>query len=691
MASPRGKVWNFPPEAYEFYASHPVQWVEDNVFQLALHPENAKRWTMQPEQIQILEAIVTLTRVAVKSGHGIGKTAAIAFLILWFMHTRAPAKVLLTGSKFEQLKMTTWAELGMWFRQAACLHDEFEYTAERYFNKRAPQEYFCQIVTATQGESITGFHGEHILVLVDEASGEQIDKIRDALMGCLTRPDNHILYMGNPTRTQGAFFDAFHTDRNLWTTMTFNAEQSALVPPDKLAYWKSRYNPTSPVYMVRVLGEFPPANPRAIMSWSDCQEAAERDVQPSGPVEVGVDPAFEGDDLATICVRQGYVAFPIITHPKTTPSELNRHVLDAIRDARAKTDYKARIRVKVDCHGGYGSTLVEAMSLNTTDNLEVVPIYSGSASSNKEYKNYGTEMWFNVGSMIKQMKIPQDEFLLEELSSREWKPADLTVVTMEPKVEFKKRLSRSPDRADALILAFADGPRKVFNSTASQSATATGFEIDWTRRHVFDPMYEGVLTVEILHFVAMVMSKDLTMWGLAGIYEFYKDKLWLYAEFQSDVPRPDLVQRWLSKHCKLGVYSDARMPRVIGNEAMFKCSEGSKSMADVLRLEANVNVREPIRYDEFGALGLGSQMFADGEITCHTSLEKARTQINLWSVTKKVDDNEYGFCKGLLLMLSEVRRQRKPEMKGLVVHDYKRVGAPTAAPEKRNPQAWMAR
>jgi len=692
---------DMPPEALTFYIDHPVEFAQDLVLKLTPEELRANKVgrRIEPEQIELMNAVAKSDRVAVRSGHGIGKTFSLACLALWFIYTREHAKVIITGPKFDQLKNTVWSQLGLLYANSGVFSDEFEFGAERLSRRGTkqhpeyPTSWAAWIVTAKAPESLQGLHAAHMLVVADEASAEELDKIQEALLSCLTTGyDNRYLMIGNPTRTIGAFYDAFHSKRKWWDQLHFNSENSAIVGERWLQEKREMHHPDSPVYMVRVKGEFPPSNPRSIISLADINAAMEREVTVGDFLELGVDPALEGDDLAVIGVRQGNVVVDLRAFPKTTPMELNRHVITCVREWRDKTGIKSKIKIKVDAHGGYGSTLIEFLTLNTEDNVEVMPIYSNSAATNIEYKNYGTQMWFELNAHLKNVQLPHDDLLAEELCGREWRPADMTVITIEPKVEFKKRLGRSPDKADAVVLAFAGGDKKVFSRKEYGENTVRPFDVDWDQRRVFDPTFTGATTLDILHYVSLVVSKDLTVYGIGAIYEFYRNKLWVYNEFRLPIPIAQEMASVLKERFNYGRYPDCRNPLVIGNELMFKDEGERHSIATVLRRECNVLVRETVRYDEFGALSLGAQMFDNSDVIVHTNCKMSLMQLNSWSVKTKIKDDDMGFGKALLLTLSEIRRKAKPQPQLVAMPDYRKAGP--AVPENagpRNPNRWMAR
>lgn len=652
------------------YLDYPDHFVEDAIMQYSVEQIKAGREGTAPiyqrlekESIQIMRAVAHNKFVAVRSGHGISKSFTCATTALWFMATRPHAKVVITGPKFDQLKITVWAEIGKWLQKSSPdLQYQFRWSAEKMIHIQSPGTWFAQIATSNTPENIAGIHGPHMLIIIDEASGVD-NAIFEAILGCLTMEDNHLLCCGNPTRTDGFFRDAFRKDLSrMWKALHFSSEDSAIVSRDWLDMMARKYHVDSDVYRVRVRGEFPKGNPKAIVQFADCETATMREVPPGDFLELGVDPALEGNDLAAIAIRQGYVLHEVRVYPRCNTKELYQYVLRAVRDYRKKTGIESHIAIKVDAGGGYGSDLITSITLNTTDNIEAVPIHSrGKVEKDleKQYASYAAKMWFGFNDIIGLIQLPNDPDLIDELSGREQRPTDRDAMDVESKGKYKERLGHSPDRADACVLAFDTGPRKVFAKAQTSDDNARTFDIDWEGWRAGDREFRGVSMRNVLHYCALVFSMDTTFVGLCGVYEYFTGLLWLYAEVFHDSPIPDLISKQVQVATRRGTFDDEREPRIIGNSKMFTRDADRRPLADVL-VENKLPVLEAVQYDEYGAIALGNQMFADKKIIVHEKLARTRTQVSLWAIEKgKPASRENGYCKALLLMLSELRRQMR--------------------------------
>lgn len=672
MNQPAQNLRTLPPEAYEYYMFHPVQFIQEQVMCLEPHEVLADKIgrRMEPQTKIILDAVAIHDYVSIFSGRGCTKTTALAMLAIWWVWTRKDSRVVATSPKYETLKATLWAEILKWLSQSN-IKDEIQWTSEKICHVDPEMLAFGQPMTAKDKENISGFHATHMLFLVDEASNVARDII-DAIIGGMNDPECKIVMAGNPTLASGPFFDTHNKDREYWYKIRFSSEDSARKNP---VWFKrmQRYPKNSDLYRVYVDGLPPLGNPKAIIPLSDCHAAKEREVSERDFLEMGIDPAREGDDMATIAVRRGKKLLEIRSYGKTKGPELERLALLMLREYRKKTGIRSKVKIKIDDHG-IGGPIGDYMTLNTTDNIEVVPCLFNGAG-NEQYHDSASIMWGNMAEVISEVELCDDDELIEELSTREWVPG-AGKLKVESKSIYKKRLGRSPDKADACILCYYTGVKMVFekpDTIGEADAISANFVIDWHYANLMNPSFEGVFMVDVLHYAALVMNKDLSVVGLSAIYQQISDKLWVYAQFKQDIPEPDWLAQSVKRKTHYNMYGDDRDVRVFGNSEFFSSSLEKQPLADIL-MRSGLYVAPSERYDEYGAIALGIRMYQGGRVKVHEELVDARRALSLWMVKKgRPDTEQNGFGYAFLLILSEVKRQRKVMARRMKMTDYKPV------------------
>lgn len=144
-------------EAILYYKGRPVEFVKDII-------------GAEPDEIQaeILNSVAENQLTSVRSGHGIGKSALQSWLIIWFMCTRPFPKIPCTAPTKHQLHDILWAEVAKWLNPT--LKTEIEWTQEKLYMKSNPENWFAVPRTATQPDALQGFHADHLLYIIDEAS-----------------------------------------------------------------------------------------------------------------------------------------------------------------------------------------------------------------------------------------------------------------------------------------------------------------------------------------------------------------------------------------------------------------------------------------------------------------------------------------------------------------------------------------
>jgi len=262
--------------------------------------------TPESWQAAALEAVGKHDRVSIRSGHGVGKTTLQAWLVLWFLLTRQNCKVPVAANSQDQLRDTIWPEIAKWHRQLPeALRTRIDVQAERIVVVEDPEGAFAVRRTASKEnpEALQGFHAEHLLFLIDEASGI-LDVVFEVGLGALSTPGAKVVMAGNPTRTSGFFYDTHHSLRNRWHTM----HVSCLDVPRAQGHIediRAKYGDSSNAWRVRVLGEFPTANDETVIPLELVLGAVGRNVSPLGYYPVwGVDVARFGDDRTALAKRQ---------------------------------------------------------------------------------------------------------------------------------------------------------------------------------------------------------------------------------------------------------------------------------------------------------------------------------------------------------------------------------------------------
>jgi hypothetical protein len=241
-----------------------------------------------PQQVRILLAIQLVgEKVSVSSGHGTGKSDMTSIIILLYMLTHPGARVIVVANKIAQVQQVVWKYLKINFRELCRRHpwieQYFVLTETTFFEVSSKGVWFVSPKGCRIGneESLAGEHAEHMLYIVDEASGVS-DKAFGVMTGALTQEDNRILLLSQPTRPSGYFYDTHHKlakrhpgDKEGYTAITLNSEQSPLVT---VSFIKTKFREyggsrDAPEYMIKVRGLFPTTMAGNLLSRDECERA----------------------------------------------------------------------------------------------------------------------------------------------------------------------------------------------------------------------------------------------------------------------------------------------------------------------------------------------------------------------------------------------------------------------------------
>ena len=387
------------------------------------------------------------------SGHGIGKTALIAWIIHWFASTRDHPQIVVTANTRIQLESKTWRELAKW-QKLAKNGDQFEHTATRYASKDDPKTCFATAIpwSKERSEAFAGTHEKHVLILFDEGSIIP-DVIYEVAEGSMTTPGAMFIVFGNPTRNSGRFYEIFHGQRHLWNTAQIDSRATKVATGNKALFdrWIQAYGEDSDFFRVRAKGQFPRAGSTQFISSELVEQAVGRSYLPSvyqhAPRILGVDVARFGDDQSVIIRRQGLAASNLRKFRGIDTMRLASAVAEEIK----QWDPDA---VFVDAVG-VGAGVVDR--LHQLKYRHVIGVNAGSkAVDHNKYFNLRAEMWGQVKDWLEAGgMIPDDQELRDDLIGPEYGYDPRERTQLEKKVDMKERGLASPDSGDALALTFA--------------------------------------------------------------------------------------------------------------------------------------------------------------------------------------------------------------------------------------------
>jgi len=453
-------------------------WGEPGELEKASGPEPWQR-DLLTDLGQGLLTIEQAIQIARTSGHGIGKSALVSWIILWAISTFEDTKGVVTANTETQLKTKTWVELAKWYRLFIG-RDLFHMTATALFSNDPEHERTWRIDmvpwSERNTEAFAGLHnkGKRILIVFDEASAIP-DVIWETTEGALTDSDTQIIWcaFGNPTRNKGRFRECFPGGKfaHRWRTKAIDSRDVSITDKVQIAKWIADYGEDHDFVRVRVRGIFPRVDAESFIPLELARAAVNRELDFfSDVILIGVDVGRFGDDPSVIYLRRGRDArsIPPIILPGIDTMKL------AARVAQVYAEYHAQT-VFVD-EGGVGGGVVDRLRML---NVPVIGVDFGSAADGTnvddrgtKYANKRAEIWGAMRSWLATASIPEIKTgehttLVDELTGPNFGLNSREEIQLESKKEMRKRGVPSPNVADALACTFAyptiELPRTIFS------------------------------------------------------------------------------------------------------------------------------------------------------------------------------------------------------------------------------------
>lgn len=424
-----------------------------------------------PWQREALEALQGQDRIAIRSGHGVGKTAYLSWSVILFLIdcwvSGEEGKVLCTAPTSHQLKIVLWAEVARWIRRLKePFKSMFNVVNDFIFIKGRERDLFATARTSKkdQPEALQGIHAERVLFVLDEASGIP-DIVFEYGGGSLSTKGAKAIMTGNPTRASGYFFDAFHKDRGQWWTRKVSgANTPELVSDAYIESVQKKYGIESNVYRVRVLGEFPVHEDDVVIPLELLEDARIRawpQIEYMQPIW-GLDVARFGNCRSALSKRAGPVLYEptkwwrqrdtmelgglVQKEVNECPSDLRNPivVVDAVGVGAGVTDWLRH----------YGEKIGNVHGLNVSE----LPASPG-------FSRMRDEVWWKTREFFESREafLPETgcEDLIAELATIKYSITPNGKIKVQSKEDLMKEGKDSPDLADSFIMTNAPVPNRI--------------------------------------------------------------------------------------------------------------------------------------------------------------------------------------------------------------------------------------
>lgn len=401
-------------------------------------------------------------RSARASGHGVGKSALVAWLIHFLMSTRRDTRGTVTANTANQLETKTWPELSKWHNLLINKH-WFTWTATSYVFSAYPTDrqknymVTAATVSAENTEAFAGLHneGKTVFIIFDEASGIE-SNVWEVSDGAFTDGEGFFFAFGNPTRPDGEFADCFDKHAALYDTEFVDSRDVSHTNKQALNDIITKYGIDSDEVKIRVLGQFPMVSYNGFIRPDAVHEAFAREliIDKNAALIMAVDVARFGRDKSVIGFRQGRDARSIKFH------EFSGLSITQLADKAMELANQYRPDAIVIEGTGVGAGVVDIMK---DRGFRITEVHPGAAAKQYDhFFNRRAELWSKLRDWVYENGCladdgDKDEGMFSQLTTLQYSfDRHEQRLKIENKEEYKKRTGLpSPDRADTLALTFA--------------------------------------------------------------------------------------------------------------------------------------------------------------------------------------------------------------------------------------------
>lgn len=450
------------------YPKDPVEFLNDYL--------GIKLWGAQEE---IVHAVWDNRYVSVASCHSIGKSFTTAAILIAFLHCFENSMVLSTAPTGRQVEHVLWRNVRAIWRRAKKpllgnrpLTTRYDIAEDWYAMGFKPNDQ--------ETDPLQGFHAQDLLAIIDEAAGAP-PTIIDGMMAALTSEGAHMLMIGNPTSTSGPFYDSHHSKAHQFKKFVIAWPDTPNFTNPGQTTWKGlisqqwvdevieRYGEGSAFVQSRVFAKWVSADD-VLIQQSDIETAQMREITEPffeetnfQPVEAGLDVAREGKDKSVLTIRRGAWVQGQFEIPPGDGWEVAGKTLKLLKEEAPDCEF-----LKVD-KMGIGASVFDISKHLTEDFDEYRHVlvtgvnFSMKPWDTEAYANQRCEAYGQMADRFRESRIGGNIHMqtVGDLSDIRYKfDGRHTQAVIEPKPEMQKRIGRSPDYGDSLVLAFYQPPRE---------------------------------------------------------------------------------------------------------------------------------------------------------------------------------------------------------------------------------------
>ena len=462
----------------------PVQFVTDSVTFKPNH--DGTPGGLATYQSNVLTKLAETHKVATRAPHGAGKTMPASLAFWWFACTRELAgvdwKIPTTAGSWPQISVYLWPEIKKWRNQidwdlVGLPKPRIGLEMLTHQLKWEHGEAFGR--AATDPELIEGAHATNMFVIIDEGKSVA-DGIWDSVEGFFSTPGEHYaLAQSTPGTASGRFYEIHSRKPGYedWHPIHITLKEAIKAgritqkwADDRLKQWGK----DSVTYKCHVLGEFGGEEDGVIpLAW--IEQAVERGKESEAeerPYRIGVDVSDTGDDQTVFayinkdgCYRIDRVNAESIQKGNNLPRAIQPTVIDVADELKRLSVTGSKI--VIDSIGIGAGTLAQAKRLK----LDATGFVASEKTKRKDregtfgFVNKRAAAWWNLREMLDPdlgdgLILPDDSELLGDLSAPTWREAAGGKILIESKDDIRKRLGRSTDVGDAVVMGLWEDGRE---------------------------------------------------------------------------------------------------------------------------------------------------------------------------------------------------------------------------------------